>query len=396
MVQVKQYASELPLRYKSVATSLEVIKVLLCDHGITSSPTVPTNQEIGYYLINEYKRHGVLNFSSKRTGLPFVWDVGFMTYVWLGLDKEDSFYKGLELVRTYVSLKKEFKYLNRTFQFSTHPRMVEDLRNTVRWSKKVDQQGYPVITPQGVSSVYNGYAGLLDYDEPTTLVYYKHFMKETTGVYGRQWTFMEGATRKREAHVMHLLMSGDLYPTNKVVLPYYQQIVSKNDGRYPVEEVSPFLEGYQKECIEKVLTRGIYELKVVSPFFIGFSKVKRSYPRYLPYVVWDADLNKPLPFENLIEGIGGEFTAFPTEYAKTPFHVRYHDGELRVMYKVGFKSHLYAGKLNLEGYLQRLLPALRDNFVSAPTSVVEVKERNKKRILKTLEELQGEGVSIIV
>lgn len=324
-------------RLLSVSSRLEVSKVILHDVGITSSPTYCSEGELTYYLVDAFKRCGLDNFRSKRTGIPHILDEAYLGYLLATLDNgelKDDIVRILDFIKyskEYIYLVLRYKSLNRKRTWSWNISFLKPDTKTGRFRLSLEE----------VRSPYNTLLGNADLVKPITDIYYSYFERVTgysSG--GTSWSFFDNFSRDAEYKWLRLVMEGSLEPTNRDVLGYwdvYTRYLTEN-GLPLYAELYDELTSVIADTISSVESSSDYRVKYIDEYSIGFydsSSVSfsGSHPMYFQYICWDSSLGRPLPFENQLRGVGGEFVNFPQFDGDIPYKVEYHDGSYVWMYK---------------------------------------------------------------
>lgn len=334
-------------RLLSVGSSLEVSKVLLHDIGITSSPTYCSEGELTYYLVDSFRRSGIVSFRSKRTGIPHILDESYLGYI-LATGCSEELRGDILRILDYMRYSREYEYLVRRYKSLSRKR-------TWSWGisflKPDSKTGRFRLSLEEVRSPYNTLLGNVDLVKSITDIYYSYFERVTGYSSGStSWSFFDNFSRDEEYKWLRLVMEGSLEPTNREVLAYW-------DGytRYLTEHSLPLYRDLYDEItsavgamVGSVEGSSDYRVKYIDEYSIGFydsSSVSfsDSHPMYFQYICWDSSLGRPLPFENQLRGIGGEFVNFPQFDGDIPYKVEYHDGSYVWMYKRVGGSSLGSG-----------------------------------------------------
>lgn len=399
-MKVKKSYINASKRLRSLDSLNEFLKVMLCDFGITYSPTVVTEQELGYYILDELRLHDIKNFKSVRTGVPHLLDLDYLNYVHSRLETSDSFYTGLNYILGYLQTTAEIEALydfsaslNDSFEASRYSK-----NYSLRKIKKVDEFDRPLYTVRDIVSPFNSVQGSVVRVVPITDIYYRYF-EQVTGFRGVEgWTFFEGMTRAEEYYMLHYVFEGHIAPTTPRVDEFWQgylELVIRN-GVQVYKELEMFIERSQNGVINSFISKtSDYELKYMNWFSVGLTdrySIHKEYPVYLTNIAWDSVKSRPLPIVNQLEGIGGEFVYKPLSPQDRPFEVTYYDGRTVLMYKVSQYSKLNRNRLNLERYYRYLNRASHGEGSLRDGRLYKVNNENYAMIKQALSLLEREGI----
>lgn len=380
-------------RYLQMRSTLEVLKVMLYDYGITYSPTVVRKFELSQYLVGELDKLGFTNYTHVKTGVPLVLDLRYLEYVKKVVHHKHTFQTGLNLIIGYLQYKQELDYLEKEYSFNMvkFPSQVTLKSQTrqVKLSEGVSTSVFPVWLPKSINKELTSFGGYIELEVSLSLVYYNYVRKQIGEPLSKGWTFLKGLKRHQEESILPLILEGAIATTN----PKVQGFMSTS---FNFQAVSSLLQEQQEKVLKKTLEKSLdLMVKAITPYKVLFTKKEEgSYPLFFNYICWDSDNQEPLSDINLYNGLGGEFTRVQGQSAKVPYYLTTSRGKKELFYKVESRSQLHSGNVHLERFLQEFVKGFGVGF-QAEGLLIPLSSLRKTSIKRSLERLKQKGVSLI-
>ena len=325
---------------RQMALSNESIKFYcqakLCDLAILNSPTSYDDTELTYYLVDELRRHGYTNFYHLVTGVPFVLNSGYLELVRETCDDEDFKYI-LSLIILLKNAEETLKNIyNYDSQALTRNVSKDPTQHIIRKIKGKDSLYREQYRERDITSKNNSIPFDIDYEEYSTHLYYKYFIRKTSTFIPGDWTFFKGFTRDEEKDYIWLVLEGYIKPTNPEVQKawelYYKAMLKEGITVY--REIEPLLED-EREAI--LMLNDCSKIKYINYYSIGFIKFTlEDFEKLLVPYIYSKDVK--LSLTNLTLGLGGEFSL---DGKGTPIKLRLVDGTVKTMYRVSKANYTY-------------------------------------------------------
>lgn len=380
-------------RYLQMRSTLEVLKVMLYDYGITYSPTVVRKFELSQYLVGELDKLGFTNYTHVKTGVPLVLDLRYLEYVKKVVHHKHTFQTGLNLIIGYLQYKQELDYLEKEYSFNTvkfsSQITLKSQTRQVKLSEGVSNSDFPVWLPKSINKELTSFGGYTEFEVSLSLVYYNYVRKQIGEPLSKGWTFLNGLKRHQEESILPLILEGAIATTN----PKLQGFISNS---FNFQAVSSLLRDQQEKVLKKTLEKNPeLMVKAITPYKVLFTKKEESsYSLFFNYICWDSDNQEPLSEVNLYNGLGGEFTRVQGLSAKVPYYLTTSRGKKELFYKVEAKSQLHSGNVHLERFLQEFVKGFGVGF-QAEGLLIPLSSLRKTSIKRSLERLKQKGVSLI-
>jgi hypothetical protein len=380
-------------RYLQMRSTLEVLKVMLYDYGITYSPTVVRKFELSQYLVGELDKLGFTNYTHVKTGVPLVLDLRYLDYVKKVVHHKHTFQTGLNLIIGYLQYKQELEYLEKEYSFNTvkfsSQVTLKSQTRQVKLSEGVSTSDFPVWLPKSINKELTSFGGYTELEVSLSLVYYNYVRKQIGEPLSKGWTFLNGLKRHQEETILPLILEGAIATTNLKLQGFMS-------NTFNFQAVSPLLREQQEKVLKKTLEKNSdLMIKAITPYKVLFTKKEEgSYPLFFNYICWDSDNQEPLSEINLYNGLGGEFTRVQGLSAKIPYYLTTSRGKKELFYKVESKSQLHSGNVHLERFLQEFVKGFGVGF-QAEGLLIPLSSLRKTSIKRSLERLKQKGVSLI-